>query len=79
MLETDLDRALRALPAVQVHPDVEARTLRAAHAVLAAPPASGLVGWLRVLWGRGLAPALVVGTVASYLLWAVQAAGGLYR
>jgi hypothetical protein len=32
-----------------------------------------------LLWSRLLAPTLVSATVASYLVWAVSAAGALYH
>jgi hypothetical protein len=78
----DLDAQLRALPPREIDPRVDARVLRSARAVLASPEATGQTGVLRLLqlvWSRALAPALVTATVASYLVWAVQSAGALYR
>jgi hypothetical protein len=79
MLDDDLDAQLRALPAPPLDRRVEVQTLHRARAVLTETPASGLVHGLRSFWERAVAPALVMGTVASYLAWAVQSAGSLYH
>jgi hypothetical protein len=76
----DLDAELRALPIVPIDGRVEARVLRTARAVLAPSEAPrGFVAWAELLWQRALAPVLVTGTVATYLVWAVNSAGSLYR
>jgi hypothetical protein len=75
----ELDARLRALPMRQVDPRVDDRVLRNARAVLAQEPDRGPFHVFRVLWNRAIAPALVTATVASYLVWAVQSAGALYR
>jgi hypothetical protein len=79
-----LDQQLRGLPVRLPGLDLDARVLRQARGVLT--PArvektvgQGLLGLLQTAWERAVAPALVVGTVASYLLWALQAAGSLYQ
>jgi hypothetical protein len=77
--ESDLDVQLRALPRREIDPRVDARVLRSARAVLVEGPRRGPLHVLQVIWARAIAPALVTATVASYLLWAVQAAGALYR
>jgi hypothetical protein len=74
-----LDAMLRALPEVTLDRRVEVQTLRRARAVLVAEADSGVVRTLRGFWERAVAPVLVMGTVASYLAWAVQSAGALYR
>jgi len=71
--------ALRALPLREIDPRVDARVLRAARAVLAEEPRRGVVHLVQLLWARAVAPALVTATVASYLVWAAQSAGALYR
>jgi hypothetical protein len=76
---SDLDAQLRALPLRTLDPELDARVLRSARAVLLEPPRGGVGRWLTLMWERALAPALVAGTVASYLVWAVQSAGALYR
>jgi|HubBroStandDraft_2_1064218.scaffolds.fasta_scaffold856616_2 hypothetical protein len=78
-LESDLDAQLRALPRREIDPRVDARVLRSARAILVEGPRRGPLHFLEVIWGRVVAPVLVTATVASYLLWAVQAAGALYR
>ncbi len=76
--DDDLDALLGALPVRSLDPRVSAQSLRAARAVLATPE-SGLYAMARAFWERALAPALVVGTVASYLVWAMHSAGALYQ
>jgi hypothetical protein len=77
----DLDAQLRALPAREIDPRADARVLRSARAVLAqaSSPRTDAFHFLRMIWARAVAPALVTATVASYLVWAVQSAGALYR
>jgi hypothetical protein len=77
--EVHLEAELRALPLHRLDPELDARVLRAARAVLLAPPALGSWQRLQAFWERAVAPVLVAGTVAGYLVWAVQAAGALYR
>jgi hypothetical protein len=82
--QDSLDAQLRALPMREVDPQVDARVLRSARAVLAqsrvqTPAYATPLRLLQTLWARALAPALVTATVASYLVWAVQSAGALYR
>jgi hypothetical protein len=92
MPHDDLDAQLRALPRREVDPQVDARVLRKARAVLAEhpraaqrqperdrEPSTGVWRALEVFWARALAPALVTGTVAGYLVWAVTATNALYR
>jgi hypothetical protein len=74
-----LDAMLRGLPGVTLDRRVEVQTLRRARAVLLEKEESGLLVGLRGFWERAVAPVLVMGTVASYLAWAVQAAGSLYQ
>ena len=78
-MQDDIDSALRALRSPALDQRVEVQTLRRARAVLVTPPESGVVRGLRVFWQRALAPALVMGTVATYLAWSVQSAAALYR
>jgi len=75
----DLDAMLRGLPGVTLDRRVEVQTLRRARAVLVEEEETGLLVGLRGFWERAVAPALVMGTVASYLAWAVQSAGSLYQ
>jgi hypothetical protein len=77
--EDPLDALLRSLPEVTLDRRVEVQTLRRARAVLELPTDRGFVSGMRGLWERAVAPVLVMGTVASYLVWAVDAAGSLYR
>lgn len=74
-----LDALLRALPQRELDPRADARVLRTARAVLTEEPAAGMLQALERLWERALAPALLSGTVATYLVWAVHTAGALYR
>jgi hypothetical protein len=72
--------ALRALPTRTIEPRVDQRALRRARVVLLDTGArQGGFEWLKVLWSRALAPLLVTGVVASYLVCAVQATDALYR
>jgi hypothetical protein len=73
-----LDALLRALPQRALDPRVDARVLRRAQAVLPAPR-EGVLSALQRFWERAVAPVLVTGTVATYLVWAVQATSALYR
>jgi hypothetical protein len=77
--EARLDDLLRALPPRELDPRVDARVLRRAQAVLAEEPRGGLAHGLLWLWQRAIAPALLTGTVASYLVWAVASTNALYR
>jgi len=77
--EDPIDAQLRALPDLPLDPRVEQQTLRRARAILLEEPPRGVGSVLQTFWQRALAPALVMGTVASYLAWAVQSAGALYR
>lgn len=79
MEDDDLDAQLRGLPGVPLDRRLEVQTLRRARAVLASAPLPPFVAVLQRAWDRAIAPALVMGTVASYLAWAVQSAGSLYR
>jgi hypothetical protein len=74
-----LDALLRALPAREIDPGVDARVLRRARAVLLDERESGVMSVLQRLWERAVAPVLVAGTVATYLVWAVQSTSALYR
>ena len=74
-----LDALLRALPSREIDPSVDARVLRRARAVLVDPQESGVMHVLQRLWERAIAPVLVTGTVATYLVWAVQSTSALYR
>jgi hypothetical protein len=73
----DLMRALRELPTLDVSPDRARSILARAEAAL--PKETKTVTLAELLWERFLAPTLVGATVASYLVWAVTAAGALYR
>jgi hypothetical protein len=77
--EDPLDLLLRSLPEVTLDPRTRVQTLRRARAVLELPSSGGFASGIRGFWERAVAPVLVMGTVASYLVWAVQAAGSLYR
>jgi len=79
MPDTDpLTQALRDLPAYDVAPPRARAVLAEAQAVLARHTASE-PSWFETAWERVLAPTLVTATVASYLVWAMTAAGALYR
>ena len=77
--DDSLDAQLRALPARPLDPAVDARALRKARAVLLREPRRGVLHTLQTFWERAVAPVLVTGTVASYLVWAVTSAESLYR
>jgi hypothetical protein len=77
--DDSLDAQLRALPARPIDPRVDDRALRKARAVLLQEPRHGVLHALQTFWERAVAPVLVTGTVAGYLVWAVQSAGSLYR
>jgi hypothetical protein len=82
MYDTDpLRQALRELPVLDVSPAKSRAILAAAQASLGRGSAAGAGAPNRfeALWSRLVAPALVGVTVASYLIWAVTAAGALYR
>ena len=74
-----LDALLRALPVREIDPRIDARVLRTARAVLTPRRQTGAMHVLQRFWERAVAPVLVTGTVASYLVWAVQSASALYR
>ena len=70
---------LRQLPTRELDGAVSQRVLRRARVVLMEDRPRGAMHALQVLWARVVAPALVTGTVATYLVWAVGAAAALYR
>ena len=72
-----LTAALRGLPVRDAPPRQARAILARAQDVLAAHQARPSL--LELIWGRIVAPTLVTATVASYLVWAVTAAGALYR
>jgi hypothetical protein len=74
-----IDALLSGLAPRELDPRVDARVLRTARAVLARQPQSGIMYVLQRFWERAVAPVLVTGTVAAYLVWAVQSASALYR
>jgi hypothetical protein len=74
-----LDALLSGLRPRELDPRVDARVLRTARAVLVEQPQRGAVHFLQRLWERAVAPILVTGTVATYLVWAVQSTSALYR
>jgi hypothetical protein len=75
-----LDALLRGLTPREIDPGVDARVLRRARAVLVdGQESGGVMQVLQRLWERAVAPVLVTGTVASYLVWAVLSASALYR
>jgi hypothetical protein len=79
MPDTDpLTRALRELPAYDVTPPRSRAILAEAQALLATHTASR-PSWIETAWERFVAPTLVTATVASYLVWAMTAAGALYH
>jgi hypothetical protein len=79
MPDTDpLTHALRDLPVHDVTPARSRAILAQAQTVLARHTASK-PSWIETVWERFVAPTLVTATVASYLVWAVTAAGALYR
>jgi hypothetical protein len=75
----DLDALLRGLPPRALDARVEARVLRTARAAFVEQTRGAAPTWMQIVWERVVAPALVTGTVATYLAWAVQSAGSLYR
>jgi hypothetical protein len=70
---------LRALPVRELDGATSQRVLRRARMVLLEDRPRGATHAIRVFWARALAPALVTGTVATYLFWAVGTAASLYR
>jgi hypothetical protein len=70
---------LRHLPVRELDGATSQRVLRRARVVFVEDRPGGVTHALSVLWARALAPALVTGTVATYLIWAVGAAAALYR
>jgi hypothetical protein len=70
--------ALRDLPVQDVSPVRSRAILAEAQSILASHGMSE-PSWIDVLWSRFVAPTLVTATVASYLVWAMTAAGALYR
>jgi hypothetical protein len=70
---------LRELPIRELDGATSQRVLRRARVVLMEDRPRGATHALRVFWARALAPALVTGTVATYLVWAVGTAAALYR
>jgi hypothetical protein len=79
MPDTDpILRALRELPKFDVEAARASAILARAQAALSAR-STPAPSWIADMWSRVVAPTLVTATVASYLLWAVSAAGALYR
>jgi hypothetical protein len=74
-----LFESLRALPARELDGAASQRVLRRARVVLMEDRPRGPMRALSVLWSRVLGPALVTGTVAVYLVWAMGTAASLYR
>jgi hypothetical protein len=77
----DIDTLTRALRELPVH-DVDAGKSRSILAVAQATLArhdEKQPSLFDILWARFVAPTLVTATVASYLVWAMTAAGALYR
>lgn len=72
--ESALDRALAELPAPDLEPGAAERVRRKAQRVLASEAALRDRPWMRAfdrLWSRRLEPALLAGSSAYYLIWAL--------
>jgi hypothetical protein len=74
-----LFESLRALPTRALDGASSQRVLRRARVVLMEDRPGGPLRGLSVFWSRVLGPALVTGTVAVYLVWAMGTAAALYR
>jgi hypothetical protein len=73
-----LTRALRGLTVHDVNPHRSRAILADARGAMVQRAERG-PSWLDAIWTRFMAPTLVTATVASYLVWALTAAGALYR
>jgi hypothetical protein len=79
MTPDEIDDRLARLPRPEIDDLSAERVRRLARQELARQKALGRLAPAAALWARVVTPALLVGACSAYLVWAVSAAGALYR